>query len=209
VTRPALDGRVHSSATNDTSSQKERASPESGLAAESGGRGIPAARGDDDTIPVSSGPRGPVQRAAVYHPRDSAEWQGMRIDLRFQPACENSDSCGLAKACVNGRCGPCRVDRDCAKGESCVWDHCLRDGNIECRSTRDCSGNGAKCIYTGYSPDARGNGEMKALCVSLGKPPPLPPREVDEPRESDPSSANVPEAERLLEQLRREAVSNQ
>src|SRR5437868_1999847 len=49
-------------------------------------------------------------------PRASDEWQGMAID-ELQPSCDTSERCGLATACIAGRCGGCIADGDCASGE--------------------------------------------------------------------------------------------
>jgi hypothetical protein len=91
------------------------------------------------------------------------EWQGMQIDSAEQPMCEASERCGLATACVTGRCGACRTDADCASGEACVLEHCLLATRIECRLRADCS-EGELCVLSGISADARGNSEMRAYC---------------------------------------------
>jgi hypothetical protein len=95
--------------------------------------------------------------------RAAEEWQGMRIDLDAQPLCEASERCGLATACVAGHCGACRGDSDCAGGEVCVLEHCVRAALVACRGRADCTG-GALCVLSGISADARGNGDMRAYC---------------------------------------------
>ena len=56
------------------------------------------------------------------------EWQGMRIDLNATLPCRTRDDCGLARACINGKCSECtRVGK---RGETirgrflesgCIW----------------------------------------------------------------------------------------
>jgi len=108
---------------------------------------------------------------ATYAPRDPLEWQGMLVDLSMQASCESSAQCGLAMSCQHGRCGPCVSDGDCAVGEGCVLDHCLRLGSIACRSFRDCT-TGELCALSGYSADPRGNSDMEANCLAAsgGRP---------------------------------------
>ncbi len=106
-----------------------------------------------------------------YVPRDPNEWQGMRVDRAGQPPCSAADSCGLALACIDGRCSACRDDRECAGGERCVLDHCLRSEQVECRTRSDCSDPEALCALSGYSGgDPRSNAELRSYC--------LPPRGV-------------------------------
>jgi hypothetical protein len=149
-------------------------------------------------------PMAPPQGEPSYHPRDPAEWTGMLVDLRFQPPCENSENCGLARACVEGVCTACNIDRHCARNEVCIWDHCLVAANVSCRTTRDCRGDAAACIFTGYSEDPRGNAEMKSVCVARGVLPPLPPRESTdaEASGSDRPGQEITDPERLLNKLR-------
>lgn len=129
----------------------------------------------------------------TYHPRAPKEWQGMLVNTSLQAECGTASHCGLAMACLSGRCGPCMLDGDCAAGERCVLDHCVKAGNVACRSRADCGGE-ALCVLTGYSPDPRGNEEMRANCLSTtggvpqdesavarptlppGRPPPIQPR---------------------------------
>ena len=102
-----------------------------------------------------------------YHPRASGEWQGMLVNMTLRAACDASWRCGLAMACkADGRCGPCERDTECADGEVCVLDHCLRRELASCHTTRDCTERGTPCILTGYSVGARGNSEMRSLCQS-------------------------------------------
>lgn len=104
----------------------------------------------------------------AYAPRDSAEWQGMLIDMNnLQTGCEQTSQCGLAMACVQGRCGPCDADEQCAAGEVCVLQHCVHEPLAACRGRADCSG-GALCTLTGYTAEPRGNAEMRAICESDG-----------------------------------------
>jgi hypothetical protein len=63
-----------------------------------------------------------------------------------------------------GLCGPCRQDAECADGEICILDHCLLSRNAKCRSRRECAGEEALCILSGYSADPRGNAALTAEC---------------------------------------------
>lgn len=113
-------------------------------------------------------------KAPVYYERDPKEWQGMRVEREGQPPCSAADGCGLALACIEGRCAACRRDAECAKGEVCALDHCVRSERAECRSRSDCNESGAVCALSGYSGgDSRGNSEMRAYClVPRGVAPP-------------------------------------
>ncbi len=95
--------------------------------------------------------------------RDANEWQGMRVDLSRQAFCQSSSGCGLAMACKDGVCGPCAEDDDCAIGEGCVLEHCLRRSSISCRNRRGC-GADELCLLSGYSADPRGNRDIKSYC---------------------------------------------
>jgi hypothetical protein len=101
-----------------------------------------------------------MTRSAVRAPE---EWQGMQIDPDEQPMCEASERCGLATACVIGRCGACRVDADCATGEACVLEHCVPAARVACRGRANCR-EGELCVLSGISSDARGNSDMRAYC---------------------------------------------
>jgi hypothetical protein len=104
----------------------------------------------------------PEAAAPEYHPRDPNEWDGMPVSLEG-PYCEESASCGLALACVDQMCGACTADQDCAPGEGCVVQHCLRTELIGCRSYRDCSP--AVCILSGLTGGTpRGNEDMTSYC---------------------------------------------
>lgn len=103
--------------------------------------------------------------AMVYHPRDTSEWQGMRVNMSMRAFCRGAKSCGLAAACLDGQCGPCTSDGQCGDGERCVLDHCVLASNVHCRSHRDCSADGALCVLSGYSSDPRGNADMRADCL--------------------------------------------
>ena len=98
--------------------------------------------------------------AAVSRATD--EWQGMAID-ELRPLCDTSERCGLATACVEGHCGGCTADRECASGEACVLAHCVRSELVACRSRADCNGD-ELCVLSGVSPDARGNRDTRAHC---------------------------------------------
>jgi len=73
--------------------------------------------------------------------------------------------CGLALACVNGKCTGCQNDEECMEGESCVLQHCILNSKIECFSKSDCPRN-SLCILSGVSPGLRGNSKTTAYCQS-------------------------------------------
>ena len=101
----------------------------------------------------------------VYHPRDPEEWQGMRVDLSLTPLCEDSEHCGLARACLDGRCVACTTDSDCGGEEACVLEHCVQATRMGCRSRRDCP-SGERCVLTGYGTGVRGNEGMASTCLA-------------------------------------------
>ena len=142
-------------------------SPEHGLAAAAP---APPRLSTEPTEPTGSQDRGEpapgLAPAPVLHPRDEAEWQGMRVNTAAQALCDTSSRCGLGMACHEGKCGPCASDTECAAGEACVLDHCLPAAQVQCHSRRDCSGDESLCVLTGYSPDPRGNAAMAARCQS-------------------------------------------
>lgn len=94
--------------------------------------------------------------------RDPAEWQGMRINMDRLASCGESGICGMALACVGGKCVPCTSDDECESGEVCSLDHCVLESQADCRSFKDC--DAGLCLLTGYSSDPRGNIGMKAYC---------------------------------------------
>lgn len=121
------------------------------------------------------GQRGESERPGIgpaieLAPRDASEWQGMLVNATFQASCDTSSRCGLAMACDAGRCGACSADAQCGTGEVCSMQHCVLASNAACRARGECPA-GELCMLTGYSDDARGNGEMRAYCS--GSPPVL------------------------------------
>ncbi len=136
-------------------------------------RPIPAASAQHQPPPPTLAAEQPAPRAAAvadglatvrYAPRDPREWQGMRVNLALQASCDISAHCGLAMACLDGRCGPCASDGDCAAGEGCAVQHCVPLANLGCRSAAGCKDPEARCLLSGISPDPRGNAEMHAYC---------------------------------------------
>ncbi len=121
-----------------------------------------------------------LQRELKY--RDAAEWQGMLVNLSVQPYCTDSAHCSLARACKAAHCTACESDTECASGELCVLDHCVRADDTHCRHKSDCSGD-SLCVLTGYSHGNRGNEDMEAKCLDLRSGaksrPPLPPTPED------------------------------
>jgi hypothetical protein len=132
----------------------------------------PGARPDEASgtnAPSASPVTGPgAAPAPVFVPRPAGEWQGMLVNTALQATCDTSSRCGLAMAChEDGVCGACTADSDCAGGEVCALDHCVRQAQAACRHASDCGG-GALCVLSGYSTDARGNGAMTASCLAAG-----------------------------------------
>lgn len=197
ISQPA----VSSSRTNEVHAghpeQREHQSPNYALPPTSAPNGD---AGRTSTVPTPEPPR--------FRPRPSSEWQGMPVDLSLHPPCEGSTGCGLARACVNGTCGPCSIDKECGAGEACVLDHCVMLSNVGCRSRRDCPAAEAVCVLGGYSSDARGNGTMHSACVSPGDAVPtvLLPQEAPIPSSStavrDPTDDELPVGEQLVKALR-------
>ena len=105
----------------------------------------------------------------------------MLISTDAVPPCEESATCGLARACKAGKCVACSADGDCAGGEVCVLDHCIARDLAGCRSRTDCA-SGDLCALSGYSSLARGNEGMRSLCLdpksgssAMPEPEPAPP----------------------------------
>jgi hypothetical protein len=167
--------------------------------AASPGAAAPAAAGARVSAPAA--PALPALVAAAPPSRRAAdEWQGMPVDGETA-LCDAVDACGLALACIGGRCGACTGDDSCAAGETCVLDHCVRVELASCRSRAECGGD-ELCILDGASPDPRGNAAMTARCLPAtgGIPDDPAPAAVGEPAAAVP----VPAAA-LLEQVEADA----
>jgi hypothetical protein len=93
----------------------------------------------------------------------------MRVDLAYQAECDVSSRCGLAMACLRGRCGPCALDRECAAQEACAVQHCVPEAHVGCRSRLDCA-TGEVCMLTGLTPDPRNNAGLFAYCSGSKSP---------------------------------------
>ena len=118
-------------------------------------------------VPGAPAPVAPEAGAvhAVFAPRPADEWQGMLVRMDTQPECETAETCGLALACIAGRCGPCRRDSDCLGGERCALDRCVRAEAFGCSSRHDCRGD-ELCVLNGVSTDLRGNATMTSRCLA-------------------------------------------
>jgi hypothetical protein len=143
------------------------------------------------SLPATAAPR------PTLAPRAADEWQGMRIDTAETALCDGIDACGLAMACIGGRCGACAGDDSCAAGERCVLDHCVRTEHAACRTRADC-GADELCILGGYSADPRGNAAMTARCV--GAEGGIPEGQGPVPAPGEPAGVVVVPAAELLEQ---------
>ena len=105
----------------------------------------------------------PIEDDCVARPE--GEWQGIPVCGPYPP-CERADGCGLALACLDGTCGACTSDAQCAAGEGCALDHCMPAANVQCRTRSECGGD-ALCILSGITGGtARGNEDMRAYCLS-------------------------------------------
>src|SRR4029079_17336818 len=83
-------------------------------------KGLSAQRAETVQTPSPDHDRG---RVPVYFPREKGEWQGMLVNMTLRAQCDTSSRCALAAACLDGLCGPCSHDRECADSEVCVLDH--------------------------------------------------------------------------------------
>ena len=128
---------------------------------------VPVVPSPVSIAPAFAAPReAPTLPAVVLPPaREPGEWQGMRVDADDAAVCDESARCGMGLACVDGRCGACAADADCAVGEACVLDHCVPAPQVACRGRADC-GSGELCVLSGVSGDARGNAGMTASCLA-------------------------------------------
>jgi len=140
----------------------------------------------------------PVQRR--FHPRAEGEWQGMRVRLDRQPICAGGQSCGLALACKDSRCGPCLSDDECAEGEVCVLDHCVLEDAVGCTSRQDCE-DGSLCALSGYTAGLRGNEDMRAFCLATSGGTPQSP-EALETRRGTAAAPPPVQASAILEELK-------
>jgi len=96
--------------------------------------------------------------------RPDGEWGGMQVCPPYQAYCDIPEQCGVAMACIDGGCGPCTADDQCAATEGCVLDHCVLTPNISCRTYLDCDA-GELCVLSGYTGGMpRGNEDMLAYC---------------------------------------------
>lgn len=96
--------------------------------------------------------------------RGSDEWQGMLQRLDWP--CPADGTCGMARACVGGRCVPCLADKECVAGEICALGHCVKQERADCMRRADCASDEALCVLSGYSSiGLRGNEDMSAVCL--------------------------------------------
>lgn len=57
-------------------------------------------------------------------------------------ACETSDTCGDARACVDGQCVHCVADSECEGGMICALSRCMVPDDVECGSDEACGEDG-------------------------------------------------------------------
>lgn len=89
---------------------------------------------------------GPLERKPV-HPDDAQ-------------ACETSETCGDARACVDGQCVHCVADSECEAGMICALSRCMVPDDIDCAGDEQC-GEGGYCIT-----DVRAEGPARARYFS-------------------------------------------
>jgi hypothetical protein len=160
---------------------------------------VPAAPATRAAAAAMSGtPAGAPAVHAVFAARPADEWQGMLVRMDTQPECETADTCGLALACIAGRCGPCRRDSDCLSGERCALDRCVRAQAFGCASHRDCRGD-ELCVLNGVSTDLRGNATMTSRCLAPRGGEPA--AELPDDTVGAPDLGDVTTADELFEQL--------
>ena len=128
---------------------------------------------------VLSSPRAGARVVTVdsFYARDPEEWQGGLVpnSPKDMAECDSSERCGIALACIDGRCGACQVDANCATGERCVLDHCLLAANVGCVRRHDCRIEELCLLEDMDSPGPRGNLELRSKCWSRKQLPPLQP----------------------------------
>ena len=152
------------------------------------------------TASTSAKPQASAPTTPRATPRALTEWQGMLQDDGGWP-CERTASCGLARACVDALCVACREDAECLGSEVCVLGHCLLAELAGCRSRIDCEAE-QLCVMSGYSADARANGDLRSACLETrgaASNPFSPPRPPED--ENRGPLAPVPNQD-LLERLR-------
>lgn len=160
---------------------------------------------------TSPSSRSAESKAAQFGPprwatRPPEEWQGMLINLNITPPCTASSECGLARACIGGRCMPCEQDQQCAAHEACVLQHCVARELVECRTAAECDAD-SKCILTGYSSEPRGNEGTRAYCQSAkggveGE------EVIERPERPQPGEAHPNPTDALFQAARQAADSN-
>jgi len=186
--------------------EEETARPFDGGGRRPASRALPsvptAAEQPSSSAPEAAGPG--VEPAPAYRQRPPGEWQGMLVNLAIHPECTSSSGCGLARACREGRCWHCLADGDCAPGEVCVLDLCLRSENVTCKRRSDCP-EGQLCALSGFSPDPRNNGLTRSFCSGSAAPR----KQEWKPPPVDDSAREVPPAidgRDLLRQLKSRAA---
>lgn len=123
----------------------------------------PEKRGTSVVRPVAIPGRTIAIDPPVFAYRDPLEWQGALVNESLQIPCVGSQTCGLALACIEGICSPCRADSDCVSGERCAVQHCILSENHACTTRRDC-GTNELCELSGLSPGPRGNASTTSYC---------------------------------------------
>lgn len=75
-------------------------------------------------------------------------------------ACETSENCGDARACVDGQCVHCVADAECEAGMVCALSRCMVPDDVDCATDEDC-GSGGFC-----ASDVRAEGPPRGRWLS-------------------------------------------
>lgn len=97
--------------------------------------------------PVRSAPShsAGVSAGEVDSGQQNAETVRKPARLKDVQACESSESCGDARACVDGQCVHCVADAECEAGMICVLSRCMVPDDGDFAADEDCE-NGGYCV---------------------------------------------------------------
>ena len=82
------------------------------------------------------------------------------VPLEDAQACQVSDTCADARACVDGQCVHCLVDSECETGMVCAQSRCIVADDVDCVVDEDCGADG-HCVT-----DVRVEGPARARYFS-------------------------------------------
>lgn len=120
------------------------------------------------------------ETAPRWQPRarvlDSEQRNAAPVRVEDVQACESSESCGDARACVDGQCVHCVADAECETGMICALSRCMVPDDGDCAADQDC-GSGGFCgsddraegpprgRWLSYCTDERGHDDAIAMVV--------------------------------------------